>query len=474
MKIKNIFLLLSMVPCISLAKVELLTSGITATLISENKNLSMLFQPVIQSNELEVVEKYMNKEASFALVREDIFYTFLSEHKMLHSNYHIIGKISEKAILYFFSKEDHKIKNIQNKKISIGRLGDKTNLYLKQILKKQHIPYTVNMQSEDFYHALQALRDDEIDAIFMFGRENYKHKFIHYIQDYPKGFLEGLKEEKGLVCEKNSCYTSYYFIASDSVGEQVMHNIYVQVTPILAKNKALTSYLGKYYIDIKQGKPTLVEKNTSFILHDVYSKSPTFGRAPWMDIAIQEAIIGKGSAENVFPMLDLSYKYIRFSKGNKGITTAPNDSKFGSWCAAYICWTLDKSGFQVHQKGRMASQSFRYFKDTLYKKINHAIFGAITVYTSNKNPQHGHVGYLYGRTIKGDNILLGGNQNNRLKFSAYPARGFGSYRFNGFYIPKNYVIQDKDKLTYKDLYSSVKSLNKEYGIQSSNQSKKVR
>ena len=122
----------------------------------------------------------------------------------------------------------------------------------------------------------------------------------------------------------------------------------------------------------------------------------------------------------------------------------------------------------------MASQAFRYFKGTLYKKIKKPIFGAITLYTSRKNPEHGHVGYLFGHTKSGKNILLGGNQNNRLKFSSYPAHGFGSYRFNGFYVPIEYHITSKDSLTKKDIYPSINVLNKRYGIKKSRHTIKVR
>lgn len=461
-------------PILSGGKVELLMSQAIIELLNEKKSLSHLFNPLIQSNESGVLEKFIQKEAKFAIVREDVFHFFLKNKNLLDTKYHIIGKISDKVVLYFFSNKSNSmntIESLQNKKISIGMLGDITNIYLKKILKEQHIPYSVNMKAGDFYHAFHALRDDKIDGIFMFGREKYKKDFLKYIQEYPKGFTIILKGEEGLVCKNNSCYTSYYLIASDSVGQQVMHNIYEQVKPILSKNMELASNLGLYYIDTKQDKYPSIAKSKLFTRN---TTNPKFGRTPWMDTAIKEAISGKGSSENVLPMLDLSYKYIRFSKGDKGITTAPNDSKFGSWCAAYICWTLDKSGYLVHKKGRMASQSFRYFKNKLYKKIDAPIFGAITLYTSRKNPLHGHVGYLFGRTKQGKNILLGGNQNNRLKFASYPAKGFGNYRFNGFYIPINYTIKSQDKLTSKDIYKSVKFLNKKYGIKNSRKNNKVR
>ncbi len=189
-----------------------------------------------------------------------------------------------------------------------------------------------------------------------------------------------------------------------------------------------------------------------------------------MDIAVSEAIEGKGTAENVFPMLSLSYKYIRFAKGSSGITTAPNDNVEGSWCAAYVCWTLNSSGYTVHKQGRMASQSFRYFGNKLYRKITTPIFGAITVYTNMRNPAHGHVGFLFGRTKSGRYILLGGNQSNRLKFSSYPAQ-FGSRKLTGFYVPVGYTIRKRDQLTSKDVYPSANYLNAKYGIISSRHGK---
>ncbi|MCF6244379.1 MAG: hypothetical protein L3J43_05030 [Sulfurovum sp.] len=442
--------------------------------MNENNALLNLFHLSVKSDESKVLEKFIAQKAKFAIVREDIMYKFLENRKLHNTKYYIIGKLSAKAVLYFFSHKNHKmttIEMLQNKKISIGMMGDETNRYLKNILKKENIPYTVHLKIIEFYHALHALKFTKIDAMFVFGNQNYRKKFIKYIQEYPKGFMSSLKEEKGLECKKNDCYVSYYLLSSDTVNKPVMHNIYKQVEPILSKNKELTSNLGQYYIDTTYKQKRHVSKKTIEVNKEIF---PKFGRAPWMDVAIKEAILGKGSSENTFPMLNLSYKYIRFAKGNKGITTAPNDSKFGAWCAAYVCWTLNKSGFSVHKTGRMASQSFRYFKDTLYKKIDKPIFGAIVLYTSKVNPLHGHIGYLIGHTIQGDNILLGGNQNNRLKFASYPSHGFGSYRFNGFYIPKNYSIKKADTLTRKDIYTSVQFLNKLYGVKESSQSKKVR
>lgn len=443
------------------ASVPIVLSPISSSLVN-NKIFNKLFDSEILKNEDNVLEAFIDKKYHFALVRKDILETYMEQHK--DRPYYVIGKLNKSMKLDFFTKSTQykDVQDLYHKKIAVSMLANDTTVYFKKILKMYKMNYDVNFVSLDIYRAMHSLKDDNVDAIFMLVEPNIEKKFKLYMQPYPNRFLDVLKDIPALTCNQKECILEYYLIASKHVGKMVMHNIFMQLKSLWADDSSVHSSVGDYYIDVSY------KKNINHIV------TPIFERTPWMDFAIREAIVGKGSAENVFPMLDLSYKYIRFSKGDKGITTAPNDNKTGSWCAAYICWTLDKSGYKVHKKGRMASQSFRYFKDKLYRKINKPIFGAITLYTSMRNPKHGHVGYLFGRTKHGKNILLGGNQNNRLKFAAYPARGFGSYRFNGFYVPINYKIKPQDYLTKKDIYTSAKKLNNRYGIRKSKSSHKVR
>jgi len=455
----------------TVAKVPILISSTMLNIINEDLDTLNLFITAEEENEKKVLEAFTNKKANFAIVRKDYLKVYATKYKQ--KPYYILGKLKTKMDLYFMTNGSkiQSIKDLYHKKISVGLLGDNVNIYLKHILAEENLLYKINIQSNNFLNALKAMKNNDIDAIFMFESDRVKKHFSEYIKPYPEGFLKELKNESGLICEKKNCSIAYYVIVADSVGKKVMHNVYKRISSIIVKKNELMSNLGQYYIDIEQTKHFNIIKN---IQKDKSETDLQFGRTPWMDIAVKEAIEGKGSAENVFPMLDLSYKYIRFSKGNEGITTAPNDNKEGSWCAAYICWTLNKAGFKVHNKGRMASQSFRYFNNKLYRKIKKPIFGAITLYTSTRNPLHGHVGYLFGHTQNGKNILLGGNQNNRLKFASYPVKGFGSYVFNGFYVPIDYQIKKIDYLTVKDIYVSANTLNRHYGIKKSRHTGKVR
>jgi len=464
------------------AKVPILISETMSHFVSEEPKLSKLLKVLPQRNEELVIDSFIQKKAKLAIVRSDILQEL---YKKGMRDYHIIGRVSGRAVLYFAAKDKKRTsieRAFRHRHISVGLLGDRAELYLKKILKQKSIIYNTNFISQDAYRSLSALRREEIDGFFIFASDSYQKIFTQYLAPYPEGMKGLLKTTKGLHCEEDRyCYASYYLIATDSIGRGVMENIYVQVEPLLSKNRELSSRLGKFYIytGLKQEqlyKGREVQSN----INDKKStqskdklKGLMFHRTPWMDLAIKEAIKGKGSAENVLPMLDLSYKYIRFAKGDRGITTAPNDNKEGSWCAAYICWTLNKSGYKIHPKGRMASQSFRYFNKKLYRKIEKPIFGAITLYTSMKNPAHGHVGYLFGKTKNGRYILLGGNQSNRLKFADYPAQ-FGSYKLRGFYVPIDYKIKAVDRLTQKDIYASAETLNRKYSINSGKRSRGVR
>ena len=459
------------------AKVSLAVSKSMSGFVSNESNLSQYTKSLVQNDEVAVLESFVKHEAKLAIVREDILATFHQNREAVtQAPYHIIGKVSAQAVLYFATHrqgERSLEERFIQKRISIGNLGDRSDVYLKDLLKEKNILYQSTLLSLDPYRSLNALRKKEIDGFFIFAPEHYKKLFSKYLRDYPKELKESLAEKKSLQCHENEryCRTSYFLIASDSLGKEVMENLYVQMQTDLKKKKRLASYLGKYYIYTGLKKSVLpFEKK---VVAKEKKKTIHFRRTPWMDTAIEEAIKGKGSAENVLPMLDLSYKYIRFAKGNSGITTAPNDNKEGSWCAAYICWTLNKSGYKVHRNGRMASQSFRYFNNKVYRKIDKPIFGAIALYTNMKKQTHGHVGYLFGKTKNGKYILLGGNQSNRLKFANYPER-FGSYKLKGFYVPIDYEVKTADYLSKKDIYPSARYLNKKYGIERGKHNNSVR
>jgi len=464
-------------------KISLVISADMTDFLERKKNILNILDITTVSTEEEVKKYYVKQKVKLAIIRSDVLRELYSSGDYKQNPYHIIGKVTARSMLYFARKSKRQVpfeEVFRHHRFSIGLLGNSADRYLKPILKQKNLLYSMNFVSMDLYRSVAMIKKEEIDGFFLFAPERYRKVFSDYLSPYPRGVRHALKAHRELECDENAyCYASYYLIASDTLGNKVMENLYIKLEPLLEKDKQLVSNLGKYYIytgsvitQLKQND-TPVEKKSKIKQKTDDFNTPKFHRAPWMDIAIREAIKGKGSAENVLPMLDLSYKYIRFAKGSSGITTAPNDNREGSWCAAYICWTLNQSGYKVHKNGRMASQSFRYFNNKLYRKIDEPVFGAITLYTNIKKPTHGHVGYLFGKMKNGRYIILGGNQNNRLKFSSYPIQ-FGSYRLKGFYVPIDYKITEKDRLTEKDIYPSAAKLNRKYGIIAGKGNHKVR
>ena len=469
MKIVFTFFLLLTFSIPSLA-ISLALSCTIEERISKSSFVTKGVNPLPCMTEEAVRIAYKKGQTPLAILRADMLIKLAkaSREKQMPA-YHILGKLSAKSILYFATSPKHIVsrsEDFEDINVSIGLLGDHANTYFKNLFPEHHVPYSTHLYALDSYHSLGYLKKGKIQVMLLFVSEKYFEKYQKRMQPYPLALSKVLAADSNLKCTEDYCSAAYYLIAKDKIGPKVMHNIYLNAETIFDKNKiSLDQDLGAYYIDTHLTKPQAITVHKQVIIDEDPKPNYTkrFGRAPWMDLAISEAIEGKGSSEYVVPMLALSYKYIRFAKGKGGITTAPNDSVEGSWCAAYICWTLDKSGYTIHQKGRMASQSFRYFNNKLYRKIKQPIFGAITLFTKVRNPAHGHVGYLFGKTASGKYIVLGGNQSNKLKFSAYP-RYFAGNKLKGFYVPIDYKIEEKDTLTSKDIYSSAEVLNLKYGI----------
>ncbi|WP_438710344.1 CHAP domain-containing protein [Aquimarina muelleri] len=195
----------------------------------------------------------------------------------------------------------------------------------------------------------------------------------------------------------------------------------------------------------------------------------TRGRAPWVEIVLQEALKYKGLDE------DTGKLAIAIQEEYHAYTGHPKATGNTSWCASFASWCLGQGGFNNPKS--WSSQSF-YNHNTL-KKCE-VMFGAIVVFTDcKKNGEilkdangytHGHVSFVFG-LIEGDYYAcLGGNQGDKLKVTKYDCSGnvFHSYtdkkgvkhykKFRSFYVPKNYSINSNNNLK---TYSSAKEANEE-------------
>ncbi|AIY14638.1 TIGR02594 family protein [Cellulophaga baltica] len=166
-------------------------------------------------------------------------------------------------------------------------------------------------------------------------------------------------------------------------------------------------------------------------------------RAPWMEIAIAESKKAKGCVENLEPMYSMAKSYLRFV-GNK---FEPTDGTYGPWCASFMNWCMNESGYKYAKSASSLAPIHNNFK-AHFRKIEEPIYGCIVVY-KHKTKWKGHTGFLYGLDKDGNYLLLGGNQGNTInieKYGEYTSKS-KSKKLYGFYVPIDYKISEADYLT---------------------------
>ncbi|MDR2206776.1 MAG: hypothetical protein LBE36_11560 [Flavobacteriaceae bacterium] len=187
-------------------------------------------------------------------------------------------------------------------------------------------------------------------------------------------------------------------------------------------------------------------------------------RAPWMEIALGIAKEMKGCEESKEPMYSKAKSYLRYC-GNQ---YEPTDGVNGPWCAAFMNWcigqTINSKTSKPYKHSKSAS-SQAPLNNEKYIKIEEPIYGSIVVYRKASDGT-GHTGFLYGKTTSGEYILLGGNQDQTVRFDAYGEYTSSSKtkKLYGFYIPADYEVKEIDKLKDTDIYANEDVVNSKYGI----------
>ena len=84
------------------AKVPIVVSDEMMDFVTHREALSSLLKPIVQKNEENVLVAYEKEEAKLAIVREDMLQNFYKDNRFKKENaYHVIGKVSGRAVLYF-------------------------------------------------------------------------------------------------------------------------------------------------------------------------------------------------------------------------------------------------------------------------------------------------------------------------------------------------------------------------------------
>lgn len=170
--------------------------------------------------------------------------------------------------------------------------------------------------------------------------------------------------------------------------------------------------------------------------------------APWMAIAIREAVKWKGADETI---ITKTSNYHQLT-GAKQFTTLAGDSN--AWCASFVNYTLQESGYH---KSVYSYRAKSFISDVVnFFEIKEPVFGCIA--TSGH-----HVTLVYGTTgEKGVIIGLGGNQGGETKINGFLSGGtikFSVFKRMRFFLPVSYREMYKNTQNEKLRIYNVAELN---------------
>lgn len=103
------------------------------------------------------------------------------------------------------------------------------------------------------------------------------------------------------------------------------------------------------------------------------------------------------------------------------VTTLGAKDDETSWCSSFVCWVVEQCGMQSTRSAM--ARSWLKWGIALEKPVK----GCIVVFSRPPNPAHGHVAF-YDHEDDKNVYVLGGNQGNMVKVSAYSKSRVLAYR----------------------------------------------
>jgi uncharacterized protein (TIGR02594 family) len=145
---------------------------------------------------------------------------------------------------------------------------------------------------------------------------------------------------------------------------------------------------------------------------------------PWMENAKGE--IGQKEA----PGAAVNPKITIYHKAANYVAT-----EVASWCSSFWCWCLEKSGLKdTNSAGaREASEGWGI-------ELLEPIYGCTCVYNRGTTPStawQAHVAFFIRRDRKGWDVVLGGNQDDAVKYKEYQN---SDGKLVGYFWPKDYPL----------------------------------
>lgn len=154
-------------------------------------------------------------------------------------------------------------------------------------------------------------------------------------------------------------------------------------------------------------------------------------QAPWMKIAYTEA-----NERWQWGKVKEGYGKINYHH-ETGASNTTMTGTTNAWCASFINYCLQKSGFA--SSGSPNSQSYKHSPQFI--RIEIPVYGAIVVFHKRGSKNSGHVAFVYCKTKDGEIGVLGGNQADSVTINPMKKIYFNpdlNYELIGYYIPVAY------------------------------------
>lgn len=96
------------------------------------------------------------------------------------------------------------------------------------------------------------------------------------------------------------------------------------------------------------------------------------------------------------------------------------------WCSGYVGGTMTRAGLDTKSTNGVSKDNSQYWLG-FGEKLSKPAVGCIVVFNWKRGG--GHVGYVVGETKEGRLLVLGGNQGDMVKVSAFPRDEIVGYRW---------------------------------------------
>jgi len=191
---------------------------------------SVIIKPY-QDN-LAALNAVRSNKMDFAVIRADIL-AHIQTIKPFSSEYITISMLPFVSRLYLVQNADEydiDLDTLQEKNVSIDRLGEENAYLLKDILKQYDLKYSVHYKSIPYKETLQQLTDGELDAYFGFLPISYETGTYHFQSIFSNRTTAYFEDQGIYKVDYDGIHVPYILVASMKASDEKIENMIYRLT----------------------------------------------------------------------------------------------------------------------------------------------------------------------------------------------------------------------------------------------------